>query len=220
MKSIFQEESSLGKAVQKAWDSLGNPLEFSVKVLKVGEFGFFGFCKVPFTVCLTVGQEKIVDEQSLQEKGKGSVENKKLFSLQQNKKDSGCKKIENIVENKKYGKRCEDKTNELTIDFKDSSERIFCEKNLSDDWTEDLVDKAVGFITEAVLLLGHEVSRVEPNFEKNNLRLLVTLSDFDSNLDKTILFALAPIIVQMVRKSTKNSVRGLRLTIDVTKKTF
>lgn len=42
MKSIIQENSTIVKAINQAWDEAGKPQEFSVKILQEPETNFFG----------------------------------------------------------------------------------------------------------------------------------------------------------------------------------
>lgn len=50
MKSMLQEESSICKAVEKAWDVSGKPTEFTVKVLSKEIKNFWGILKKPAVI--------------------------------------------------------------------------------------------------------------------------------------------------------------------------
>lgn len=43
MKSMLQEGSTIAQAIEKAWEAVGKPQEFSIKVLQAEETSFFGF---------------------------------------------------------------------------------------------------------------------------------------------------------------------------------
>lgn len=45
MKSIIQNGKSVEQAIEKAWETAGEPEEFTVKILDSGEKGFMGFTK-------------------------------------------------------------------------------------------------------------------------------------------------------------------------------
>lgn len=50
MKSILQEDSSVVKAIEKAWNQSGRPSTFTVNILNFEEKGLFGFLKQPAVV--------------------------------------------------------------------------------------------------------------------------------------------------------------------------
>ena len=58
MKSILQEDSSVCKAITKAWNSCQRPSEFSVNILSVEERNLFGFIKKPAVVSISYLPEK------------------------------------------------------------------------------------------------------------------------------------------------------------------
>jgi len=45
MKSIVEEASSIGKAIEQAWDRAGKPANFSVKIFEESQKNMFGFTK-------------------------------------------------------------------------------------------------------------------------------------------------------------------------------
>jgi len=53
MKSMLHEASSVTKAIEKAWAESGQPREFTINVLELGEKSFFGFTKRPAIVSIT-----------------------------------------------------------------------------------------------------------------------------------------------------------------------
>ncbi len=62
MKSILQEESSVIKAVERAWDISGKPYEFTVKVLSNEVRNFFGMLKSPAIISFTYNPKFRTDE--------------------------------------------------------------------------------------------------------------------------------------------------------------
>jgi predicted RNA-binding protein Jag len=45
MKSLVEEASTIGKAIEAAWDRAGKPQSFSIKVFEQPEYGFLGMTK-------------------------------------------------------------------------------------------------------------------------------------------------------------------------------
>lgn len=93
MKSILQEESSVIKAVEQAWDISGKPYEFSVKVLSNEVRNFLGMLKSPAIISFTYNSKFITDRVKEKETLKKDVKkfqptfNKKDDFYRRNKKD-------------------------------------------------------------------------------------------------------------------------------------
>lgn len=45
MKSVFEEASSIAKAIEKGWEKAGHPYKFSVTIFEKPEKNFFGITK-------------------------------------------------------------------------------------------------------------------------------------------------------------------------------
>ncbi len=90
MKSILQEESSVTKAVERAWDISGKPYEFTVKVLSNEVKNFFGMLKSPAIISFTYNPKFRTDKEKEQKAVKKAApkKNKPVF----NKKDDSYKK--------------------------------------------------------------------------------------------------------------------------------
>jgi len=58
MKSLFQQASTVAKAIEKAWERAGNPGEFTVKIIDFGKKNFLGLTKKPAIVSITYESEK------------------------------------------------------------------------------------------------------------------------------------------------------------------
>jgi predicted RNA-binding protein Jag len=52
MKSVTEQASSIAKAIQKAWERAGKPLEFSIKIFEEPKTNFFGLTSQPAKVGL------------------------------------------------------------------------------------------------------------------------------------------------------------------------
>ncbi len=84
MKSIIEQASSIGKAVEKAWERAEYPQEFSVKIFQEAERGFLGFTSKPAKVGIFF-QEVI--------QSKKTVTKKQVIKTESNKKPSPKKSI-------------------------------------------------------------------------------------------------------------------------------
>lgn len=90
MKSILQEESSVIKAVERAWDISGKPYEFTVKVLSNEVRNFFGMLKSPAIISFTYNPKFRTDKEKERKviKKEDSKKNKSVF----NKRDDSYRK--------------------------------------------------------------------------------------------------------------------------------
>lgn len=55
---MLHEASTIAKAIEKAWNESGKPVEFTIKVLETGEKNFLGFTKRPSIVSITFDPRK------------------------------------------------------------------------------------------------------------------------------------------------------------------
>ena len=62
MKSLFQQASTIAKAIEKAWDRADKPSEFTVKIMDFGKKNFLGLTKKPAIVSIVYESEKKVSE--------------------------------------------------------------------------------------------------------------------------------------------------------------
>lgn len=225
MKTIFQEASSLGKAVQKAWEDAGNPENFSVKVLNVGESGFWGFGGTPFTI--SISTVNAFSEQIAKNKAQvNESPNKKaetFCSFGASKEDSNKK--ETKKPNSKFSRNSKESSRpKLNRDEKPvlqtkktfSTEESFQDLP-ADSWTEQTASKAVELFQDAIKLLDIEIEKIDQNIAENILTIKIFFSPNYSadSCDKTIFINIAPLIVQMAKRSVGESLRGLRLVIEV-----
>lgn len=63
MKSVIQESSSLGKAIDLAWSKAGCPAEFSVKILQKPERGFLGLNSTAAKIVMFFDETKASSSQ-------------------------------------------------------------------------------------------------------------------------------------------------------------
>lgn len=236
MKSVFQEGSSLSNAVQKAWEAAGSPECFEIKVLEQGTYNFFGFNKTPYTVSLTVVEKESNRNTRFSSSHKDSKEFRADRQSRSGAIDSLMEASSNYKDRRNFKKNDSSESNgEKRMDRSDRSDRpdrfkkaesIRPTKDYSrnesnpgmeleaDNWTEAYAELAETFFSNILDILGESNSKVvRKNMEKNSLQLLVTNSSENSILDKTFFVSIAPLIVQMVKRSSSESPKGLRIII-------
>lgn len=58
MKSIIEEASSIGKAVETAWNQAGKPSEFTVRIFEESQKNMFGFTSKPAKIAIFFEESK------------------------------------------------------------------------------------------------------------------------------------------------------------------
>lgn len=232
MKSVFQEGSSLSNAVQKAWETAGEPEYFEIKVLEVGAYNFFGFSKKPYTISLTV----INKESTANSNVASTISGQRPARLDRKSAPTrfAGKSIDNIVEeasaekknnysdsrSDRFNKRGSTRDNRLRDkDFHRpvSESKITDNPELEvepDNWTNAFAETAEQYLLSILNIL--EVDSVSINrksMDKNTLTLEVMHSSEVVFLDKAFFVSIAPLIVQMLKKASTESPRGLRIII-------
>ncbi len=230
MKSVFQKGSSVGSAVEKAWEAAGKPEEFSVKVMQNGQFSFFGLvCSSPFAIGLTLNESKNKHHDSF----KKNNDRNETSSTKE-----ACKPVESCE--KTFGRKSRFESNssarpartdrfdkerkprfeakaeeEVAASFKEKEIRSQDEAIECDNWTEALAAKAENFLKEAFDIIDVKYITLSHSFEKHNLNVKISLASDDNMFDKNLAMNLAPLIVQMVKKNNENvNTKGLRLMIE------
>jgi len=72
MKSMLLEASTVEKAIEEAWNEVGKPAEFTIKILDAGKKGFFWFKKSPAIISITYDPRKLATAHSKDQKRKQS----------------------------------------------------------------------------------------------------------------------------------------------------
>lgn len=68
MKSVIQESSTLGKAIDLAWSKAGSPTEFTVKILQQPKRGFLGLNSQAAKVVMFFDEKHIPGKQASDDK--------------------------------------------------------------------------------------------------------------------------------------------------------
>jgi hypothetical protein len=82
-----------------------------------------------------------------------------------------------------------------------------------DHWTDDNAKRAEAFLSSILTILGLADFSLKSALENNFLRMSVSCAEGNELLEKSFFICIAPLIVQMVKKSTGEHLRGLRIVI-------
>lgn len=220
MKSIFQEASSLGDAIEKAWEAVGSPEEFEVKVLKHGESNFFGlFCKIPFAICVTASSDQNSSKNSSLKKQ--DDDNCSTLNTCFNEKPSRYQPVAK-PQPKSFAVRKPNRP--ASVSSQPLSNPTFIEPRKNDEYSQTLEVEADNWILSDALLaedflkeiletIGLKDFVLRSNTEKNFLNLAIVCLEGKEFLEKSFFICIAPLIVQMVKKSSGKTPKGLRIVI-------
>lgn len=220
MKSIFQEASSLGDAIEKAWEAVGSPEEFEVKVLKHGENKFFGlFCKTPFAVCITASSDQNNNKNSSLKKQ--DDDNCSTLNTCFNEKPSRYQPAAKSQPKPFSGRK---PTRQSSVSSQPLPNSTFTESIKNDEYSPVLEVEADNwilsdallaedFLKEILEIIGLKNFVLRSNTEKNFLNLAIVCLEGKEFLEKSFFICIAPLIVQMVKKSSGKTPKGLRIVI-------
>lgn len=236
---IFEEGKSIVEVVDKAWKNAGMPKTFEVEVLEQAEFGFFGICKKPYKISFSYSLEAPASKHK--QPGHVSKDNNSGDSEQKTKErsHSSATSSREGFSNRRHDSRDRNNRNENnrdnrgprparnarsfatkdSLDSSNSSSHVAVEHTPDvepDNWNADLVIKAVNKLTEIFGILHENLFELNYAFEKNVLTInLLWKNDFE--MERSFYVSIAPLLVQMIKKETGLSLRGLRIIINCEK---
>ncbi|MBD3273555.1 hypothetical protein GF385_04375 [Candidatus Dependentiae bacterium] len=145
MKSLLQEESSVAKAIDKAWDISGKPYEFTVKVLSNEVRNFLGILKSPAVISFSYNPKFRTDKEKVDEIRKVKKDNIKKH--QRSKKNEYSKK--DRVDHEMWKK-------ELVNDIKNWTKDILKIMGFKVDFTIDTENKMLNIHLNRRILRDNE----------------------------------------------------------------
>ncbi len=204
MRSILQEESSVIKAIEKAWNKAGQPEEFSIKIFNTEKKSFFGFVKKMAIISLVFEPSKILREE---EQRKAPKRFSKNFNLQQQRVTTG----RSWRQDKEKVSR--DVPQERTSDDRYSRTREGSEKLLYGRWTNELIRDVNTWVVELLDAMG-----IKANFtlsvSQHLLRVVFDKPIISDIGDERLLFSsLAYLLMQFLKRKYKKKFSGHKLAI-------
>ncbi len=190
MKSMFQEASSIQKAVEKAWEGAGRPQEFSIKVLETEVKNFWGMTTKPAIVSISYNLKKTVKKRSFPKKRENVVDKPK-----QKKARVGF--VSDVKENKKILKDVNPKAETRT------KKPVPQKKEQPVAWNKDLINDATTWIKE---MTGFMVDNVNVDIKIDQRILNINLDKKilrDGDDEKLFFISLSHLLMQFLRKKHK-----------------
>lgn len=228
MKSLIEEASTIGKAIEKAWERAGQPQSFSVKVCENPEYGFLGMTKKYGKVVI------FFDDFSDQEHHKKKTDNfssdaKKFKPSKQEKK--GEKEIPRLHEkNKKQQVHTLNKDEVVHVQpvaAKMPKEKVAStlQNELPKEnptkkqaheyiWTEPMVEHVDGIITKTISLLDRPDISFNLKNEQHNLKIIFNgLLVHEPTKEYAFYKHFAHLLITALRTKFKTEFKHLRLVL-------
>lgn len=200
MKSIMEEASSIGKAIEKAWSRAQNPKEFSVKILEEPQTNFIG---------LTVKSAKIAlffnDVQPSTSKPPQS-KYPKAEPLQQAK----AIKPEQIKEPVKKEIKPVPKKEIVAIEI--PKEPV--EKENREIWPIELVNSVKSDLAEVLNILNLQHLEYDIKPDNFHLKIKFTTPVFeDKNKEHSFFVSLSTLLLQVLKHKNRRPFKGYKIVL-------
>lgn len=227
MKSLIEEASTIGKAIETAWERAGQPQSFSVKIFENPEYGFFGMTKKYGKIAL------FFDENSSQ----SNVKKKNELSPADNKKAKSQKKVQ--VQEKDPVRTQEKIKNDhasmsskselVTGNTKHKKEPVHPSSNTPSErskenglkthnshyvWTDSMVAHVNDIVKEVVNLLDRPDISFNIKNEQHNLKIIFNgLLVNEAHKEYSFYKHFAHLIITALRTKFKTEFKHLRLVL-------
>lgn len=220
MKSVMEEASSIAKAVEQAWERVGKPREFTVKVFEEAKHSFFGFTTQSAKIAL-IFDENMLMVKPTQERPKeqhhvksSQDKHKQKFKKQHpRKQESPAHQPQQKTVERKIEKQ--DKQDKQSDNAKATTgthdERMGKQKSL---WTDEMIQAAQTWVDKNLKIIGLPNITFTTSAQKYYLRF-----QFDNCVlenkekEKKLFSAFAHLIMATLRNKFKKELRGLKVVL-------
>jgi predicted RNA-binding protein Jag len=203
MKSVMEEAPSIAKAIEQAWERVGKPREFTVKVFEEAKRSFFGFTKQSAKIAL------IFDERTLTEKPK-STQEKKTSPRQAS---SYTKNSTNAQDDRGEKQKQKFKKQHKSIE-RPQQEKTDKKNEVKSLWTDEMVNSARAWVAENLKIMGLPNIQFNTSTQKYYLRFQFDTCVLESKeKEKKLFSAFAHLIMATMRSKFKKEFRGLKVVL-------
>jgi len=218
MKSLIEEASTIGKAIEKAWERAGKPEHFSVKICENPEYGFLGITKKYGKVVFFFED---ASSQNLHNKKFQQQEKKIEKDLHQNTKNKKSRTHEAVIKNEGSHSRPTTvikTTKEINSILKESNENLPKKaiKKYPQEyaWTEPMID----YVRNSIIQTVHLLERTDVSFnlknEQQNLTVVFNgLLVHEPSKEHAFYKHFAHLLITALRTKFKTEFKHLRLVL-------
>lgn len=204
MKSIMQEDSSIAKAIEKAWIKAEKPQSFSIKILEEPERNFFG---------ITVKSAKIAFFFDEVEPKKGTYskhekrETKPTHYKPLKEAESHQEKIQKIAQ------KIDEPKADVPAEKKVSSTEPAPRSSRS-RWSSTLVGDAEKWIRDILHHMGKSDQQFSTKVKNNNIIFTFEKPVLENSDQERLLFSsFAHLLSQSLKNKFKHEARGLKIIL-------
>ncbi|MFH0898812.1 MAG: Jag N-terminal domain-containing protein [bacterium] len=217
MKSMLHEASSVTKAITKAWEESGQPIEFTIKVLEKGQNGLLWFSKHPAIVSITYDPKKqtipgiVEKKEPLQQKFQKPYQQqpKKTFSSHSNDTD----RKHTPFPDKKSSSFFEKKTEPKEQKQRPQQEQDFSFDKTPSAWIDEWADNISSNLKDIVAIIGISTP-FTTKIDRRTLHITFANTLLSSAEEERMLFiSLSYLLIQFLKKRFKKKMRGFHLVL-------
>lgn len=204
MKSMFQEGSTVQKAIEKAWNDAGRPQEFSINILETETKNFLGITTKPAIVSITYNPKKqTIEPKQVVKKfvpQKKQVEQKRQHHTY-TKRDENNRQDKKDVQQKQQAKRPPQK-------------QAPAKKEVNILWNKDLVNDVTGWLKELLGCMGEGVN-IDIRIDQKILNVYLDKRVLKSGEDEKLFFiSLSHLLMQFLKRKYKKKFINYYLIIN------
>lgn len=198
MKSIIEEASSIGKAIETAWTQAGKPTEFTIRIFEESQKNMFGFTSKPAKIGIFYEESK--KHEKPQQHVAAPREHQKQLDNQKNKEND----IKTVVNHKQ--KEVAIKPAPIVKPKREEVEQ-------ADPWNEQMITYTNDWLTQ--LLKGLNVPNtfvITP--ERYHLKISFNGSIFEQPEKNRAFFrSCAHLLLQSIRNNFKRPLKGFKIIL-------
>ncbi|HTM06387.1 MAG TPA: hypothetical protein VL201_04040 [Patescibacteria group bacterium] len=219
MKSLIEEASTIGKAVEKAWERAGKPEHFSVKICENPEYGFLGITKKYGKVVFFFEDSS---GQNLHNKKFQQQEKKTEKDLHHNTRNKKSRAHEAVIKNEGLHdgppliKTTKEKINSVLKGSNENSPKKDSIKKYSQEyfWTEPMINYVRNSIVQTIHLLERtDISFNLKNEQQNLIVIFNGLLVYEPSKEHVFYKHFAHLLITALRTKFKTEFKHLRLVL-------
>ena len=213
---MLHEGSTVVKAIQKAWEASGMPLEFTINVHEVGERNFLGFSKRPAIVSIAFDQRKVQQASAFGKKG--DSRNQGQQAQRPDARQNFNKGQKPRVEVKPKLSPEKDREFVANLQKPQQPREQFKPEGVStpepEQWTQEMANDIREWLNETLAHVG-----IATPFGLQFDRRMLTVT-FDANVmptpdeERQLFIGLSYILMQFLKKKCKKKLRGHHLVFN------
>ncbi len=208
MKSIMEEASSIFKAIEKGWNSAGNPKEFTIKIFEEPQKNFIGMTVRPAKIGIFFTEsapQKSTEQQAKRRKQGQQEERQKTVELPQQARGQKTR-----TPRPKEAPEKEQRIQEP----RQEARQLDAELKQGPIWTDEMIETVKDWITE--MLPSMDLDRVPFTVNPQHFHLKIQFQNdlYDDKTRQKYLFAnVSNLLLTMLKRQYKRPLKGYKIVL-------